>query len=130
MTVAVSRTQRRLLEKQNAKQSAYLARVPRADWPYELENLTEVWRSKRFLVQVLSEAGGMERMSVCRTSSNGSQWDDQITWEELMQCKREIGRAQRDALEVYPADKDIVNVANMRHLWIPVEPVQFAWRKK
>lgn len=27
-------------------------------------------------------------------------------------------------------NRDIVNVANMRHLWLPAEPVAFAWRKK
>lgn len=124
-----SRNQRRLLEKQNAKQPTHLVIVPRAEWPYERENLTEVWRSKHFLVQVLSEAGSMERISICRTSHNGERWVDQITWDELMQCKRQCGRGERDALEVYPADKDIVNVANMRHLWLPAEPVAFAWRK-
>lgn len=123
-----SRQQRRALEKQNAKQPSHLVIVPRAEWPYERENLTEVWRNKHFLVQVLREAGGMERMSVCRTSHNGDRWDDQITWDELMQCKRQCGRGEQDALEVYPADRDIVNVANMRHLWLPAEPVAFAWR--
>lgn len=124
-----SRQQRRLLEKQNSKLPEYLVLVPRAEWPYERENLIEVWRSKHFLVQVLREHDGMERMSICRTSHNGERWDDQITWDELMKCKRQCKRGDRDALEVYPADKDIVNVANMRHLWLPAEPVAFAWRR-
>ena len=28
------------------------------------------------------------------------------------------GCGARDAVEVYPADADVVNVANMRHLWL------------
>jgi len=35
-----------------------------------------------------------------------------------------------DAIEIFPADMDVVNVANMRHLWVMAEPVEFAWRKK
>lgn len=125
-----TRQQRRLLEKANTKQPACLVRIPRAEWPSERAGLIEVWRSRHFLVQVLTEAAGLERLSICRTSHNGASWNDSITWDELMQCKRECGRGDRDALEVYPADRDIVNVANMRHLWLPAEPVAFAWRAR
>ena len=64
------------------------------------------------------------------TSLQGERWADGLSWEDLMALKRQCGRGDRDALEVYPADKDVVNVANMRHLWLPAEPVAFAWRKK
>jgi hypothetical protein len=46
-----------------------------------------------------------------------------------MQLKRECGRGDRDAVEVYPADRDIVNVANMRRLFFPPEPLAFKWRR-
>lgn len=57
-----------------------------------------------------------------------STWLDGITFDELMQLKRECGRGDLDALEVYPADFDLVNVANMRHLFIVPGGVSFAWR--
>lgn len=70
---------------------------------------------------------GYQRMSICRTAHNGSTWVDQVTWDELMQLKRECGRGDVDAVEVFPADQDIVNVANMRHLFFPPESLTFKW---
>ena len=32
-------------------------------------------------------------------------------------------------MEVYPRTADLVNVANMRHLWVLPELLPFAWRK-
>jgi hypothetical protein len=32
------------------------------------------------------------------------------------------------AVEIYPADGDVVAVANMRHLWLLPEAPAFAWR--
>lgn len=125
-----NRQQRRLLEKQNAKQPLVLQPVPRSQWPVDHPRLPkEVWRSRDYLVQVYEEANGFERMSVSSTILCGERWADGISWDDLMGLKRQCGRGDRDALEVYPADRDIVNVANMRHLWLPAEPVGFAWRR-
>lgn len=124
-----SRNQRRALEKTNGTFPAHLVRIHPDEWPAHPPRMAEVWRSRHFLVQVFAEAGDVQRLTICRTSHNGASWNDLITWDELMQCKRQCGRGDRDALEVYHADKDIVNVANMRHLWLPAEPVAFAWRK-
>jgi hypothetical protein len=33
-----------------------------------------------------------------------------------------------DAVEVYPPAGDVVNVANMRHLWVLRDRLPFAWR--
>lgn len=123
-----TRNQRRALEKENAKQPLTLQPVPRSQWPEHQRQPKEVWRSRDFLVQVYDEPNGVERMSVSRTLLVGERWMDGITWDDLMGLKRQVGRGDRDALEIYPADKDVVNVANMRHLWLPPEPVAFAWR--
>lgn len=124
------RNQRRQLAKQNAKEPVVLRRVPQEEWPgFKPPDLIEVWRSRTFLVQVFLEPNGYQRLSICRTSHNGSTWVDQVTWDELMQLKRECGRGDRDAVEVFPADSDIVNVANMRHQFFPPEPLTFKWRK-
>lgn len=126
----MSRQQRRALEKANAAFPPCLVPVHPEEWPAILPGLQQVWRSSKFLVQVFNEPGSMVRLSVCRTSHNGDSWVDNITWDELMQIKREIGMGDRDAVEIFPADKDIVNVANMRHLWVTPSPIMFAWRKK
>jgi len=105
--------------------------------PQQVENRagtmpTELWRSRDFLVQVYDMSPMMERLSVCRTAVNiNGDWLEDIQWEELQRLKRECGRGDRDAVEIYPRDHDIVNVANMRHLWLfKVGSLPFAWRNK
>lgn len=126
-------TQRRKLARGNAKMPVRLAEVPRDHWPPALQSFTRVsrvWRSQDFLVQLYDESGpALFRLSVIRTSIRGDRWADGITWDELQRIKREVGFGDCDALEVYPADRDVVNVANMRHLWIMRDPVPFAWRR-
>jgi hypothetical protein len=90
----------------------------------------EAWRSRGFLLQVFREIDGVQRLSVCRTSHNGHSWDENITWDDLQRLKAECGRGDRMAVEIYPADRHVVNVANMRHLWVLPEPLSFAWSRK
>lgn len=126
----LNRNDRRRLVADNRKWSRVLTPVPKKDWPDSAPAaMFELWRSRDFLVQVHKEPDGYERLSVCRTTHNGETWHEGISWDELMQLKRECGRGHKDAVEVYPADKDVVNVANMRHLWLPLAPLWFAWRR-
>lgn len=94
--------------------------------------LIEVWRSKTFLVQVFKEKNNVFRMSVNRTEYDPElkRWKDGITWDELMDLKRQAGMGYLEAVEVYPPDRDIVDVANMRHLWFLPDKLDFAWRNK
>jgi hypothetical protein len=126
----LDRNQRRLLTKESTSQPATLREIPREQWPaFAPAHLIEVWRSRGFLVQVYTEPSDFQRMSVYRAFHDGDSWVDQVTWDELMQLKRECGRGDKDALEVFPADVDIVNVANMRHLFFPPTPVKFKWKR-
>jgi len=108
------------VKKENAAFPKYLVPVDipekyRGDAKFPVE----AWRSRQFLVQVFDKGGDMIRMSVNRTDANlGERWADKITWDELQTLKREIGRGELEGFEVYPADSEIVNDANMRHLWI------------
>lgn len=119
---------------ENAGWPEHLVEMPKAAWRALADSMkhapSKVFRSRHFLVQEFSE-GSVIRLSVNRASvkSEGG-WADQITWEELQQVKRECGYGDRDAVEVYPADRDVVNVANMRHLWVLSEPLPFVWRKR
>lgn len=127
----------RVLKAENAKQPAELVEIPRERWPDSVTGDTRlrVWRSKAFLVQEFSTSAsspftaGIVRLSVCRTQMlpNG-RWQEGISWDELQTIKNACGYADRDAVEVYPAEGDVVNVANMRHLWVLPFPLQFAWR--
>lgn len=89
----------------------------------------KVWRSQRFLAQLFKE-GPRYRLSVnrCDINSDGS-WKGDITWDELMECKRQCGYGDYWAVEVYPPDEQVVNVANIRHLWLVEQPPEYAWKK-
>ncbi len=94
------------------------------EWPHQHDaTRIEVWRSRYFLVQVFNEGDGVFRVSVNRVQVRDGSWADNITWDELMEIKRQIGRADAYAVEVLPPDRDIVNVAPMRHFWILPERV-------
>ena len=91
----------------------------------------EAWRSNKYLVQVY-DIGEMLRISVNRTEINikAKRWLDGISWDYLMRIKHELGYGDHDAVEMYPRNYDVINVANIRHLWVLKEGVfNFGWRK-
>lgn len=133
--IGVSRQQRRAmnrrLQKDNRTWKAVLAEVPPEMWPEWQQRAhppVRVLRSTDFLVQVYDHESAI-RLSICRTSLRGDgRWDDGITWDELQRIKAEAGYGDRWAIEVYPPDEDVVNVGNLRHLWLTDAP-KFAWRR-
>jgi hypothetical protein len=134
MSIVTTRAQRRELERQNAKMPRELRLVPRDEWPLELQSsrMLRAWRSRDFLVQEYAEAEPvLVRLSVLRTKLDpkAGRWVDGITWDELQDIKAECGYGRHDALELYPSSADVVNVANLRHLWVMRDMVSFAWRK-
>lgn len=108
-----------------------LQEVHPREWPGNMPfGLERVLRSRRFLVQVYQPTAGAVRLSVCRTDVSGGQWLDDITWEDLQAVKAQAGFSAREAVEVFPPDSDLVNVANMRHLWVlpEGERLPFSWK--
>lgn len=111
--------------------------VPPSEWPEHLLNRSgsspnRAMRSRDFLVQIFYEKKDIVRLSINRTAiGNDGMWLDGITWDQMQAIKAEAGYADCDAVEVFPADKDLVNVANIRHLWVMPRGFQFhfAWRK-
>jgi hypothetical protein len=89
-----------------------------------------VWRSNRFLVQLYAPKDGAQRITISRTmiDKQTGNWLEGITWDEIQDIKRKLGFGDCFAVEIYPADADVVNVANMRHIWM-IDPLPFAWRK-
>jgi hypothetical protein len=119
------------LKKDNRKWPVIPLAIPEKDWPLDRGPAKRigVYRSRDFLIQVFVE-DGMTRISVNRTEINDSgQYLDNITWDELQFIKRHVGFSGKWAVEIYPGDYHIVNVANMRHLWILPEPPSFGWKK-
>lgn len=108
-----------------------LTRIPKEEWPPVTTTLVpdECWRSQEFLVQIFRPEGKPVRLSIVRTilAPDGS-WKDGITWDEMHRIKGEVGFRSEWAVEIFPPDDHVVNVANVRHLWIVPRP-EFAWMK-
>ncbi len=82
------------------------------------------------MAQVHKEKYGAIRISVNRTRKGiGRSFADGIHWDSLQMIKDVAGFSDFDAVEVYPKKSDIVNVANMRHLFVVKDKLKFAWRK-
>lgn len=129
MSIVTTREQRRQLERENARQPERMTPVARSEWPESTPpGIAAVWRSRGFLAQLYTHEAA-PRLSVCRTSMSAAtgRWTDNITWDELQQVKRECGFGDRWAVEVYPPDREIVNVGNLRHLWLLDAPPPFGW---
>ena len=122
---------RRAMHADNMKWGDTLSPVPSAAWPQAQPGFNrpiQVWRSRRFLVQVFAERDGAQQVTVNRTAvGDDGRWRDGITWDELQTLKWEIGRGHHWAVELYPPDEEIENDANMRHLWLIPEPA-FGYR--
>lgn len=133
----MNRAQRRSLQKsqkEHLKQMNLpekLTQVPKDKWPSSVEtNRIDVFISKKYMVQVFEEENGIKRLSINKTVFNRTSWEDNLTWDELQNIKNSVGYSECDAVEVYPKSSDVVNVANMRHLFIMPNLLDFVWRNK
>lgn len=127
------KAKRQALKEQNSKFGPTLREVFREDWPEEALHRADqplrVWQSKDFSVQLWQDRGHM-RLTVCRTAINSDGgWKDGITWDELNRLKEEAGLGHLWAIEIYPPTEQVVNVANMRHLWLLHSAPTCAWVK-
>jgi hypothetical protein len=43
---------------------------------------------------------------------------DGIPWDDLQEIKNEVAGRDERAIEIYPAADELVNEANIRHLWV------------
>jgi hypothetical protein len=139
----LNRGERRAMRKYSvseaAKRPVRLTELPRSQWPASMvvgarHAPSAVWISQRYLVQMFDELpfNGITviRLTVCRTTLGGDgHWDAALAWEELQQIKSDVGFGSWYGLELYPRDIDVVNVANMRHLWLLEQPLSIGWFK-
>lgn len=116
------KNQRALLRQENRKYGKEFVNIPRIEWPkFDEDNecRLRVLRNRDFLVQIYVEESGDIRLTVNRTDQDRfGEWKDGITWVDLQDIKRAVGYGDFLAIEFYPEDKNVVNVANMRHLFV------------
>lgn len=123
----LNRSQRRALERVKRQLIASypdeLTRVDENDpnMPYTShpQDLDCVWRNKKFTVMVWNLPAG-KKLSISRNTwdSHTRRYTDGITWDEIMEIKRCCGFGERNAIEFYPPDSEVINIANVRHIWL------------
>lgn len=130
----LNREQRRALEKARRQQMASypdtLEIVPETDpnIPYSShpQDIEHIYRSKKYTVILWKIGVGFtgynfgQRFSISRNEWNSKdrRYKDGLTWDEIMDIKREMGFGERTAIEYYPADSETINIANMRHIFL------------
>jgi hypothetical protein len=134
----MNRKQRRIQKKNNRQLTATftdnLTPISSAEFPPDIDGKQPLraWKSKRYVVQlyVINNPAypGMLRLSVSRSQigTNGK-WKDGLSWDELQAIKAEVGLGSWYGVEIYPSDDKVINVANMRHIWIIRAPLSIGW---
>lgn len=138
--LTLSRAERKvaanIMRKNAASWPAHLVEVPESEWPAHRPEhgprAVRIWRSRHYFAQqyAVPTLGNIEvrQLTVNRVTMRGDgHWDQDIPWDDLQRCKRETGHGDWYAVEVYPRDRDLVHVANMRHLWLLAEPLGIGW---
>ena len=108
--------------------------LPPDEWPlmpgWETKPL-RAWISNKFLAVLYEQRiDGKRRLTVNQTRRNGKSWRDGITWDELQRVKNECLGEDVWCVEVDPAQTDLVNVSNMRHLWVLDGPPETRFPKE
>ena len=77
-----------------------------------MENILEVI-TKIIFIEQHEIFGKVHLLSVKKKDNT-----DNISWSDLQKIKNEVFGEDSQALEGYPKEKDVINHANVRHLWI------------
>lgn len=81
------------------------------------------WESETYIAAAFQD-GEAIRLDIQRKDEK-----DGISWDELQRIKNECGFEDKDAVEFYPRQKDVINTANYRHLYIYGTPLPLVRRK-
>ena len=74
---------------------------------------------------------GMKRLAITRVQIDRytGEYREGISWDALQQIKNETMGEDCWAVECYPPQRYVQNVANMRHLWILDNEPRFGWKQ-
>lgn len=133
-----TRRQIKAIRAENRAHPVTLREMPQEEWSDAIRTMNRLvfskmvraWRSRSFVVMLFAEPSGYSRLSVMRCDfvGAGDRAVGGITWDEMQQQKREAGFGQAWAVECFPPDADVVNIQNMRHMFLLPEPPAFGWR--
>lgn len=118
---------RKAMHAESLRWGTTLRELPRSEWPDNPVPPIRAWRSRAFLVMEYAAKDGASRLTLCRCQlADDGDWRQDISWDDIQRLKRECGYSTRCAVELYPPDANVVNVANMRHIWL-IDPPAFMW---
>ena len=91
----------------------YQAGENRLGWHGEMDRC---WTDFDSNIQVCSRLirtkfGNVEHVTITKG-------DEEVTWSEKMQIKNELFGENRFAIEIFPKQKNLVDVCNVYHLWV------------
>lgn len=91
------------------------ASLPPQEWPTTASphGLRRVHKSDALIVMECARPGNLTLLMIQRLDAR-----DGLTWDDLQWVKGALGYGDREALEMYPREDLVVNVANIRHLWM------------
>ena len=85
------------------------------------EDIKTIFRSKQYTVILWKQNrfDGKQRFSITRNewSSKERRYVGNISWDEIMEIKRQMGLGEVECWEYYPKDSEVINEANMRHIF-------------
>ena len=93
-----------------------LYEVASRDWPtVELHRLRRLRKNEALIIMECVRPAGHAVLMIQFLDGRDTA---ALTWAHLQELKGMCGHGKREAVEIYPADDAVVNVANMRHLWL------------
>lgn len=81
------------------------------------------WRNNIYSVQVFRRSDAWEGGEVLHLAIRRHDGHEVEAWSDLQRIRNEIVGAERVAIEVYPSDAEVIDSANMRHLFVLPEGV-------
>lgn len=84
-----------------------------------LKQCHTAWRNSVFCVLERESVNGTRHLAISSLSGNRPSWHD------MQRIKNEIAGITATAVEVYPPAHEVVDGANMYHLWVLPEPLEF-----
>lgn len=107
--------ERKLLRRSSKKWSAWVSRPEWATHPDALKGCVKCWPNDRYGVQLIV-SNGLHVLMVRRHDEG-----DDFPWRDLQRIKDELVGEDREAVQVFPKKSEIVDEADMAHIWLVPE---------
>lgn len=95
-----------------------------------LRNVFEVWKNNCYIVQVAlekTEWGAVRRLMIRRNDGEPTR-----SWADMQRIKNDLCGPEEVGLEVFPRESELVDDANIYHLWVlgPCMDLPFNLKRK